>query len=60
MTTYSLAGRWQADIGSGNYPINLPGTLDENGIGSPDQGLNQWHADLNPEAFKANEPILTR
>ena len=43
---YTLQGIWTADIGDGNaYPMQLPGTLDENKIGHKDQGLNQWHPD---------------
>ena len=39
---YTLQGMWTADIGDGNaYPMQLPGTLDENNIGYKDQGLNQ-------------------
>lgn len=42
----SLQGAWTADIGDGrSYPLQLPGTLDENGIGHRDTGANQWHPD---------------
>lgn len=41
---YSLYGMWIADIGDGkSYPMQLPGTLDENQIGQKDKGVNQWH-----------------
>ena len=34
MQLYDLSGLWQADIGGGKtYPLYLPGTLDESGIG---------------------------
>lgn len=43
---YSLQGTWMADIGDGQiYPMQLPGTLDENQIGHKDMGTNQWHPD---------------
>lgn len=43
---YDLSGIWQADIGDGRrYPIRLPGTLDESGIGYPDSGGGQVHPD---------------
>lgn len=43
---YDLSGIWQADIGDGRrYPIRLPGTLDESGIGYPDSGGSQVHPD---------------
>ncbi|HBA47888.1 MAG TPA: hypothetical protein DCZ91_08840 [Lachnospiraceae bacterium] len=49
---YSLAGKWQADIGDGQrYEMNLPGTLDGNGIGGTDKGSNQWH----PESALGNK-----
>lgn len=41
---YSLAGRWQADIGDGkSYTVSLPGTLDENRVGPFDMNENQMH-----------------
>ena len=55
----SLAGDWQADIGGGRpHPMLLPGTLDENHIGSPDSGRGQWA----PDGVQIPEggPILTR
>lgn len=62
---YSLDGKWQADIGDGQaYSIHLPGTLDENGIGSRDKGSNEWHPDSalgNASAgFETGGAILTR
>lgn len=39
----SLAGKWQVDIGDGKiHNAVFPGTLDENRIGFPDLGTNQW------------------
>ncbi len=59
---YSLEGVWQADIGDGQrYMINLPGTLDENRIGSKDTGSNQWHPDQDTGlTFQEGAPICTR
>ena len=60
----SLHGMWKADIGDGKiYPLQLPGTLDENRIGYKDTGANQWHPDAalgnEDEAFRSGE-IATR
>lgn len=54
---FSLHGMWTADIGDGKaYPMQLPGTLDENRIGYKDTGANQWHPDValgnQDEAFQ--------
>lgn len=61
---YSLEGKWQADIGDGHlYTMNLPGTLDENGIGERDTGSNQWHPDSslgNRQDFLKTGAIRTR
>lgn len=61
---YSLQGTWMADIGDGQiYPVQLPGTLDENQIGYKDPGTNQWHPDAalgrEDEAFQG-DVIATR
>lgn len=60
----SLQGFWEADIGDGKvYSMMLPGTLDENRIGYPDTGSNQWHPDITlgneSEAFQT-KGIATR
>ncbi len=62
---YDLSGLWQADIGDGRtYPMQLPGTLDENRIGHKDLGQNQWHPDAAlgnaEEGFDEGAPIATR
>ncbi|MDE6518305.1 MAG: hypothetical protein K2L18_10740, partial [Acetatifactor sp.] len=61
---YSLQGTWMADIGDGQiYPMQLPGTLDENRIGHKDVAANQWHPDAalgrEDEAFHG-DVIATR
>jgi len=63
---YDLSGLWQADIGDGRrYPISLPGTLDESGIGYRDWVRGPVHPDEAPggapEAENENgAPIATR
>ena len=62
---YDLSGLWKVDIGDGKtYPMELPGTLDENKIGYGDTGSNQWHPDESlgnaEEGFDAEAPIATR
>ena len=43
---YSLSGNWQVQLDNGtNYPMVLPGTLDENHIGYEDKGTKSWHPD---------------
>lgn len=64
MEYYSLAGKWQADIGDGQlYSAMLPGTLDENGIGGRDIGNAQLHPDSSlggQEELQREDVILTR
>ena len=48
----SLAGKAKVTLRDGSsWSMQLPGTLDENGIGYKDLGTNQWH----PEANIANQ-----
>lgn len=48
---YDLSGAWQCRIERNGetltYPMTLPGTLDENGIGFPDDGGKPWHPDAD-------------
>ncbi len=58
-----LSGQWYAEIQGEPeaFPVILPGTLDENGIGPRDTGENQWHPDQGDCGDLAgNERILTR
>lgn len=60
---YSLEGMWKADLGDGRrYDMKLPGTLDESGIGGPDEGKDPCHPDGEAEngALAGDEVILTR
>ncbi len=64
MEHYSLAGKWQADIGDGQIcSAMLPGTLDENEIGGRDTGNAQLHPDSSlggQEELQREDVILTR
>ena len=62
---YDLSGLWKVQIDDGKeYEMELPGSLDESGIGHKDAGSNQCHPDSalgNAEAgFDENAPIATR
>lgn len=62
---YSLAGLWQAELNDGTqYPITLPGTLDENKIGYKDVTPGSWHPDVkvgnDDGSTDPNTPIATR
>ena len=60
-----LSGEWLARLQDGTEArVNLPGTLDENGIGGPDKPEKQWHDEITTgraedDFFGAN-PISTR
>ena len=52
---FSLAGEWLATLRDGStYVMQLPGTLDENRIGGPDDNPNKWH----PDAGLGNDDML--
>lgn len=60
-----LDGSWHVVLEDGTTgQMNLPGTLDENGIGHRDVGANQWHPDavLGNAAGEIDKdaPIATR
>ena len=61
MSTQDLSGVWQCSIPGMTAPVRLPGTLDESGIGFPDQNNNQWHPDAAVnDAMKQGGRIATR
>ena len=65
MEYLSLAGKWEAKLKDGTtYPMQVPGTLDENQIGGKDLGANQWHPDADlgnaENGFDPDAPIATR
>ena len=58
-----LNGKWHVVLEDGTTgQMDLPGTLDENGIGHRDVGANQWHPDavLGNAAIDKDAPIATR
>lgn len=60
-----LNGKWHVVLEDGTTgQMDLPGTLDENGIGHRDMGANQWHPDavLGNAAGEVDKdaPIATR
>ena len=60
-----LNGSWHVELEDGTTgQMDLPGTLDENGIGHRDVGANQWHPDaaLGNAAGEIDKdaPIATR
>ena len=60
-----LDGSWHVELEDGTTgQMDLPGTLDENGIGHRDVGANQWHPDaaLGNAAgeIDIDAPIATR
>ena len=62
---YDLSGGWNVEIEQGQVlTMQIPGTLDENGIGYKDTGSNQWHPDAElgnaEDGFQVDAPIATR
>ena len=59
-----LHGAWTVEVeGLSPQPVQIPGTLDESGIGFPDEGSNQWHPENelgNASEFAGKKRILTR
>ena len=62
MRTVDLSGVWECSVPGQSGRIRLPGTLDEAGIGFPDDPLNQWKAeDVKRLGFwREGDPIVTR
>ena len=62
MKTIDLSGVWECSVPGQSGSIRLPGTLDEAGIGSPDDPLKQWKAeDVKRLGFwREGDPIVTR
>ena len=42
MILYDLSGTWQAAAEGVSFQAELPGTLDQNGFGPPDDVRRQW------------------
>lgn len=58
MMTISLEGIWQCSIPGQQAPMQVPGTLDESGIGHPDANANQWHPDAQTNAALADCGVI--
>ncbi|WP_440199923.1 hypothetical protein [Anaerocolumna jejuensis] len=58
MNITDIGGEWQVTLeDGGQYPVFLPGTLDENHIGHPDSSLNTWKP-MEVEGGREQENIL--
>ena len=57
-----LSGIWQCEIPGQSGPLRLPGTLDESGIGFPDDPKKQWKVDEVSRIgfYREGDPIVTR
>ncbi len=57
-----LSGLWECEIPGQRGSLRLPGTLDESGIGFPDDPAGQWKADEVRRIgfYKDGDPIVTR
>ena len=62
MKYIDLSGAWLCEIPGWRGEMRLPGTLDENGIGFPDDPKNQWKAEEVARIgfWKPGDPIVTR
>ncbi|MFV0343145.1 MAG: family 43 glycosylhydrolase [Anaerocolumna sp.] len=59
MKCYDLSGQWDVRIDDGHiYKANLPGTLDENGIGYKDNNINEWKSDEVSDEDKTSNYVL--
>lgn len=60
---HTLEGLWKAFLDNGTeYPILLPGTLDENRIGEKDVKAAKWHPDVelgNQQAEDGTDAVIT-
>ena len=62
MQIMDLSGTWDCAIPGQQGPVRLPGTLDENGFGVPDDPARQWKLEeiRSRGIWKEGDPILTR
>lgn len=61
MEYIDLSGLWRCEIPGQSGEIRLPGTLDEGGIGFPDEIAAPWHPDeQGNEALSGGDVIATR
>ena len=57
-----LSGSWFCKIPGQEGPVRLPGTLDESGVGFPDDPARQWKAEEVQRIgfYRPGDPIVTR
>ena len=62
MSCFDLSGSWTCEIPGKRAVVRLPGTLDENGIGCPDNPEKQWKVDEVRRIgfWQPGDPIVTR
>ena len=62
MAYYDLSGVWQCELPGQEGPVSLPGTLDESGLGFPDDPRRQWKVDEVKRIgfYRDGDPIVTR
>ena len=62
MICFDLSGTWACEVPGRRAQMRLPGTLDENGIGFPDDPEKQWKADEVRRIgfWRPGDPIVTR
>ena len=62
MKTVDLSGMWECSLPEQSGSIRLPGTLDENHFGFPDDPLQQWKVDEVKHLgfWQEGDPIVTR
>lgn len=62
MNCFDLSGAWRCEIPGQQADIRLPGTLDENGVGFPDDPQRQWKAEEVRRIgfWGPGDPIVTR
>lgn len=47
MRTFDLAGAWRCNLPGQSASLQIPGTLDESGIGFADKNANAWHPEID-------------
>ncbi len=62
MTMLDISGTWRCEINGQRADARLPGTLDENGLGRPDDPMGQWKLDEVRRIgfWHEGDPIVTR
>ena len=61
MELFDLSGVWTCTTDEGSAAVQLPGTLDTNGVGHADRVAAPWHPDENTnDALTGTDVIATR